>query len=122
MSAARDDGVQRDRQNRMDRVQAMAVFRFQLISAAIDEDLSARARGALVRETAAAWHTDPFGRRVRYSRDTLDRWMCATRAPCCIPGVAGRDSKGGSWAEWLTWIRKVKGTRACQETGGRVQA
>ena len=75
MSAARDDGVQRDRQDRMDRVQAMAVFRFQLISAAIDEDLSARARGALVRETAAAWHTDPFGRRVRYSRDTLDRWI-----------------------------------------------
>jgi transposase InsO family protein len=53
----------------------MAVFRFQLIAAAIDEDLSARARGALVRETAQAWHDDPFGRRVRFSRDTLDRWI-----------------------------------------------
>jgi transposase InsO family protein len=72
MSDAGDDGAQRDRQ---DRVQAVAVFRFQLISAAIDEDLSARARGALVREIAQAWHTDPFGRRVRYSRDTLDRWI-----------------------------------------------
>jgi transposase InsO family protein len=51
------------------------VFRFQLISAAVDEDLSGRARGALVREIAGAWHTDPFGRRVRFSRDTLDRWI-----------------------------------------------
>jgi transposase len=51
------------------------VFRFQLISAAVDEDLSARARGALVREIAGAWHTDPFGRRVQFSRDTLDRWI-----------------------------------------------
>jgi len=24
--------------------------------------------------------------------------------------------EGGSWVEWLTWIRKVKGTRACQKT------
>ena len=63
---------QRDRQ---DRVAAVAVFRFQLISAAVDEDLSARARGALVREIAEAWHTDPFGRRVQFSRDTLDRWI-----------------------------------------------
>ena len=42
-------------------------------------------------------------------------------APCCIPGSAGRDLEGGSWVEWLTWIRKVKGTRACQQTGGRAQ-
>jgi len=66
------DDVVRDRG---ERVAAVAVFRFQLISAAIDEDLSGRARGALVREVAAAWHTDPFGRRVRYSRDTVDRWI-----------------------------------------------
>jgi putative transposase len=72
MSEANGDGERRDR---AERVQAVAVFRFQLISAAIDEDLSARARGALVREIAAAWHTDPFGRRVRYSRDTVDRWI-----------------------------------------------
>jgi putative transposase len=67
-----DEVGQRDRQ---DRVQAVAVFRFQLISAAIDDGLSARARGALVCEIAQAWHTDPFGRRVQYSRDTLDRWI-----------------------------------------------
>jgi Transposase DDE domain len=37
-------------------------------------------------------------------------------ALCRIPGSAGRDSEGGSWVGWLTWIRKVKGTRACQKT------
>ena len=42
-------------------------------------------------------------------------------ALCCIPGSAGRNSEGGSWVGWLTWIRKVKGTRACQKTGGRAQ-
>jgi hypothetical protein len=36
-------------------------------------------------------------------------------ALCCIPGLAGRDLEGYLWAEWLTWIRKVKGTVACQE-------
>ena len=63
------------RRDRGERVQAVAVFRFQLISPAIDEDLSMRARGRLVREIASAWHTDPFGRRVKFSRDTLDRWI-----------------------------------------------
>jgi transposase InsO family protein len=70
-----DSGGDGRRRDRAERVQAVAVFRFQLISAAIDEDLSARARGVLVRQIAQAWHTDPFGRRVRYSRDTVDRWI-----------------------------------------------
>ena len=35
-------------------------------------------------------------------------------ALCCIPGSAGRNSKEGSWVQWLTRIRKVKGTAACQ--------
>ena len=42
-------------------------------------------------------------------------------APCCIPGAAGRDSKGGPWVQWLTRIREVNGTTACQETGGQAQ-
>jgi putative transposase len=74
--ASGGDGERRDRE---ERVQAIAVFRFQLISAAIDEDLSTRARGVLVRQIAAAWHVDPFGRRVRYSRDTVDRWIRSWR-------------------------------------------
>ena len=27
-------------------------------------------------------------------------------APCRIPGSAGMNSEGGSWVQWLTWIRK----------------
>jgi len=38
---------------------------------------------------------------------------CAARRPGCIPGSAGRNSKGGSWVQWLTRIRKVNGTTAC---------
>jgi hypothetical protein len=36
-------------------------------------------------------------------------------ALCRIPGSAGMNSEGGSWARRLTWIRKVKGTRACRD-------
>ncbi|MEG8184637.1 hypothetical protein GZH49_40080 [Nocardia terpenica] len=39
-----------------------------------------------------------------------------------IPGAAGMDSEGGSWVAQLTWSRKVKGTRACRERGGRPEA
>jgi YD repeat-containing protein len=42
--------------------------------------LPTKARGRLVREIAAREHTDPFGARVRYSRDTLDRWIRRYRA------------------------------------------
>src|ERR1700694_3946787 len=42
-------------------------------------------------------------------------------ALCCIPGAAGRNSEEGSWVQWLTRIRKVKGTNACQESDGQAQ-
>ena len=42
---------------------------------ALDEGLSSKQRGNLVRENAAATHTDPFGNQMRYSRETLDRWI-----------------------------------------------
>ncbi len=54
------------------------------------------------------------GRRVRLLQ--LRR-----EALCRIPGAAGRNSKGCSWVQWLTRIRKVKGTIACQESGGHAQ-
>ena len=37
-------------------------------------------------------------------------------ALCHIPGSAGMNSEGGSWARRLTRIRKVKGTRACRNS------
>ena len=64
---------------RLEKAQAIGLFRFQLISPAIDDQLSTRARGVVVRQIAAGWHTDPFGNRVRYSRDSIDRWIRAWR-------------------------------------------
>jgi transposase len=60
---------------RRERAQAIGLFRYQLICPALDEALSTKQRGKLVRETAAATHTDPFGNQVRISRETLDRWI-----------------------------------------------
>jgi len=64
---------------RLEKAQAIGLFRFQLISPAIDDQLSTRARGVVVRGIAQGWHSDPFGNRVRYSRDTVDRWIRAWR-------------------------------------------
>jgi len=63
----------------LEKAQAIGLFRFQLISPAIDDQLSTRARGVVVRGIAQGWHSDPFGNRVRYSRDTVDRWIRAWR-------------------------------------------
>ena len=67
-------------EKRRQRGHAVGLFRYQLICPALDQDLSTKARGRLVREIAAKEHTDPFGARVRYSRDTLDRWIRRYRA------------------------------------------
>src|ERR671936_778330 len=60
---------------RTQRARAVGLFRYQLIREAADPAHSTRARGRLVRAIAAAEHTDPFGRRVRVSRQTVDRWI-----------------------------------------------
>lgn len=36
-------------------------------------------------------------------------------APCRIPNSVRRNSEDSSWVRWLTWSRKVMGTRACHE-------
>jgi len=64
---------------RADRARAFGLFRYQLIREAADPELSMKARGRLVRQIAEREHTDPSGRRVRVSRDTLDRWIRAWR-------------------------------------------
>jgi hypothetical protein len=67
--------VSLEEHKRRERAQAIGLFRYQLICPALDEALSTKQRGKLVRETAAATHTDPFGNQVRISRETLDRWI-----------------------------------------------
>jgi hypothetical protein len=47
--------------------------------------------------------------------------QCATRRSDTSPPKAGQTRREVCWVRWLTWIRKVKGTRACQETDGRAR-
>ena len=60
---------------RKDRAERTALFRYQLIRGAADQGLTGRQRGPMVRALAAAEHPGPDGTPVRYSRETLDRWI-----------------------------------------------
>ncbi|CAH0303021.1 hypothetical protein SRABI83_04582 [Arthrobacter sp. Bi83] len=62
---------------RKDRAEKTALFRYQLIRGAADKTLTGRQRGPMVRALAAAEHAGPDGQPVRYSRETLDRWIGA---------------------------------------------
>jgi putative transposase len=65
---------------RAERARAIGLFRYQLIREAADPAHSTKERGKIVRELASREHTDPFGRRVRISRQTIDRWIRDWRA------------------------------------------
>ena len=65
---------------RSERARAIGLFRYQLIREAADAAHSTKERGKMVRELASRDHTDPFGRRVRVSRQTIDRWIRDWRA------------------------------------------
>jgi putative transposase len=65
---------------RAERARAIGLFRYQLIREAADPAHSTKERGKMVRELASREHTDPFGRQVRISRQTIDRWIRDWRA------------------------------------------
>jgi putative transposase len=67
-------------QVRAERARRIGLFRYQLIREAADPAHSGRARGRMLRQIAAAEHIDPFGRPLRVSRQTLDRWIRDWRA------------------------------------------
>ena len=60
---------------RAERARRIGLFRYELIQEVLDPTLTARQRGARVRELAVRGHTDPFGQPVRVSRPTVDRWI-----------------------------------------------
>ena len=60
---------------RRERANAIGLFRYQLICPALEDGLSTRQRGRLVREIAERRHIDPFGTQVQIARATLDRWI-----------------------------------------------
>ena len=93
---------------RAERARAIGLFRYQLIREAADPAHSTKERGKMVRELASREHTDPFGRRVRISRQTIDRWIRDWRAGGfdalvpnprqCTPAHPGRGAGAGGGA------------------------
>jgi len=71
---------ERHSDRRADRARDIALFRYALIRSAADPALSSKQRGVVVRALAQTEHTGPFGRPVRYSRESLDRWIRAWKA------------------------------------------
>jgi transposase InsO family protein len=69
-----------DAVKRRQRAQQVALHRYQLICPALEPGLSTKQRGKVVRGIADRQHDGPFGSRVSYSRETLDRWIRRYRA------------------------------------------
>jgi len=84
---------QQEKEFRKDRAQQVGLFRFRLISEALNEELSTKQRGRLVRAVAAQTHAGPFGAPVRLSRSSLDRWI--------------RDYRNGGFAALVPTPRRV---------------
>jgi transposase InsO family protein len=63
---------------RRQRAQEIALWRWTLVEPAMDPALTARERGAIVRDLASREHEGPDGRtKTAVSRRTLDRWVVA---------------------------------------------
>jgi putative transposase len=65
---------------RAGRARQVALFRYQLIQEVTDPGLSARQRGALVRELAGREHDGPAGQKITVSEQTIRRWVRDWRA------------------------------------------
>lgn len=62
-----------------DSEEAVALFRYQVISEALSPRLTPTERGSIVRQIAGALHPHPSGELASYSRSTIDRWIRAYR-------------------------------------------
>ena len=72
----------------------VALHRWAVIAEAAGDKLTARERGALVRQIAARAHAHPDGSSRTYSRGTIDRWLRAWRK-----GAGWRHSKPAERAD-----------------------
>ena len=71
--------AEHERLLRRARAQDVALFRYRLIGPALEEGLSTKQRGKVVRGIAGQVHAGPGGRGVQVSRKTIDRWIRAWR-------------------------------------------
>jgi putative transposase len=60
---------------RAERARLTGLFRYRLVCEVTDPGLSARQRGALVRELAGREHDGPAGHKVTVSEQTIRRWV-----------------------------------------------
>lgn len=65
---------------RAERARQAALFRYRLIQEVTDPQLSARQRGALVRELAGCEHDGPAGQKITVSEQTIRCWARDWRA------------------------------------------
>ena len=65
--------------SRRERQELVALWRYQVIRDAIDEALTPKQRGVVVRAIAGATHPGFDGGAVKLSRETVDRWVGAWR-------------------------------------------
>jgi len=65
---------------RAERARLTGLFRYELIQGVTDPGLSARQRGALVRELAGREHDGPAGQKIAVSEQTIRRWVRDWRA------------------------------------------
>ena len=72
----------RDASARRQRAQTIALWRWALIEPAMDDALTSRQRGQIVRDLAGREHPGPAGRTVSVSRKTIDR-RCDTKSHMC---------------------------------------
>ena len=72
--------AEHERLLRRARAQDVALFRYRLIGPALEEGLTTKQRGRVVRGIAGQVHAGPGGRGVQVSRKTIDRWIRAWRA------------------------------------------
>ncbi|MGB8381051.1 MAG: DDE-type integrase/transposase/recombinase [Dermatophilaceae bacterium] len=82
------------------RAREVGLFRYALIQEALNEALSTKQCGRLVRAIAARAHPGPFGTPVRVSRATVDRWI--------------RDYRGGGFAALVPAPRRVQPSTPAQ--------
>ena len=71
--------AEHERLLRRARAQDAALFRYRLIGPALEEGLTTKQRGRVVRGIAGQVHAGPGGRGVQVSRKTIDRWIRAWR-------------------------------------------
>jgi len=69
--------AEHERLLRRARAQDAALFRYRLIGPALEEGLTTKQRGKVVRGIAGQVHAGPGGRGVQVSRKTIDRWIRA---------------------------------------------